>query len=583
MASSIDFGTLSTTGTTPRLSGTSSDLDTEALINALTDAKRIPALRLENKITENEAKLAAYSDLRGLMSDLQSSIQGLRNPPGLTGLENNLFEAKDVFFSSSTTTSPAELVGVSASNQAATGSFGLVVDQLAAARKFSSASTNSADQTLGDAFGDGSGIPVAGPDVAGTITIGLDGSGTNASIAVDHDMTIYDLNAAINAQSADAGVQSSVLKVSDTEYRLVVTATETGKEVVLGGNNETLDLLGLSADGGASFENSLQAPQEARITVDGVTITRSSNQISDAVEGITFNLFKADPSTTITVDVEPALNGVKESLNQFVNAYNAFRDFVDQQSVVGEGGAVGEGSVLFGDSTLRGLERSISGIISNPVSGLDTDALRSLGAIGITLDANNKLSIDDQKLDSLLLEDLDAVRDVMEFRFTSSSPDLSIFARGGALSDTEFTVDIVDSNNDGIIESATIDGVAVDVDGQFIIGQEGTAYAGLELFWSGTGSTSINATATSGVAERLFTGLDTALNNIDGTLSSAVESLETINETYRNDIARIDLRVENYREQLIEKYSAMEAALSLAEAMLNQIRATSEALTADNG
>ena len=73
------------------------------------------------------------------------------------------------------------------------------------------------------------------------------------------------------------------------------------------------------------------------------------------------------------------------------------------------------------------------------------------------------------------------VTDVFEFRFNSSSPDLALFGRTSALNDTEFTIDIVDADNDGIAESATIDGVAAEIDGNTIKGADGTDYQGLEL------------------------------------------------------------------------------------------------------
>ena len=85
MASSISFGSLSTSSGTPRLSGTSSNLDTEAVLQATYEAKRLPAVHLENKTTTNEAKIAAYESMQGLLESLRSAADGLRNPPGFLG------------------------------------------------------------------------------------------------------------------------------------------------------------------------------------------------------------------------------------------------------------------------------------------------------------------------------------------------------------------------------------------------------------------------------------------------------------------------------------------------------------------
>ena len=90
MSSSVELGSVSLSGSAPRLTGTASELDTETLVNALVEARRLPAVRYENDITENELKIAAYADLRTMLSDMQSAIEGLRNPPGF-------FSANEIF------------------------------------------------------------------------------------------------------------------------------------------------------------------------------------------------------------------------------------------------------------------------------------------------------------------------------------------------------------------------------------------------------------------------------------------------------------------------------------------------------
>ena len=56
---SIKFGSITSTGGATRLSGTNSSIDTDSLVTALTNAKKLPAIRLNNTITKNETKVAA--------------------------------------------------------------------------------------------------------------------------------------------------------------------------------------------------------------------------------------------------------------------------------------------------------------------------------------------------------------------------------------------------------------------------------------------------------------------------------------------------------------------------------------------
>lgn len=571
MASSIEFGNLRTDGSTVRLFGTSSGIDTDQLVDALVEAKRLPAVRIETKIAKNEAKIAALNELKDLLGGIRDAVAGLRNPPGILGIEDNIFEKKDVFFSSDTTTLPNELVGVSAANRADPGTFQLVVERLATAHKIAADPVASKDQTLADAFNGGAAF-------SGTFSIGVAG-GPTAEITVDGGMDILDLEAAIDAASGTTGVQASVLKVADNDYRLVLTAVETGKAIQLAhvSGDNVPDLVGLTTGGGTGIKNELQAAQTARITIDGVAIERSSNVIDDAVDGVTINLFKADPATTVTVEVQRSAASVREKITAFVEAWNAFRDFLDTHRQVSDTGEVAEEAVLFGDATLRQVAGILGSELVREVPGLPPGSLSSLAAIGISLDSSNRLVVDDRKLDDALLPRFDEVRGVFEFRFTSSSPDLRVFSRTNALADTQFTVDIVDADGDGVIESATIDGVAAEVSGGRIIGAAGTPYEGLELIWVGSGSTSIDVTATQGIADRFTNAIDAMLDEFDGTVTRAVSRLSDDNSRYRDDVAKIDERVERFRQSLIDRFAALERTLSMLDTLLGQVRAQAQA------
>lgn len=574
MASVIDFGRLSTAGTTPRLSGTSSGIDTDTLIAALVEAKRIPALRLENRITRNEAKLAALSELRGILTSIRDAASGLRNPPGFLGARSNLFEAKEAYYSSSTTTSPASLLAVRPDATADVGTYEVVVHQLATAQKLMSDAVADRGQDLATARNGGTAF-------SGSVTLGLAGGGS-ATIAVDGTMSLNDVRAAINAVSATTGITASVVSVSAGEHRLVLAARETGKAVTMAGagGDDVLAVLGLSADGGASPKNPIQTAQPARVTIDGLMVERSGNRIDDAIRGLTFELYRAEPGTTVTVEVGRALGGAKESIATLVERLNELRAFVERNSRVDESGRVDASSVLFGDTTLRSVASAVAGILSGRVDGLPADAAASLGALGITIDASNRLVVDEARLDAKLLGDLGAVRGVLEFTFTASSPDLALFSRTGRLGATQFTVDIVDADADGQPESAAIGSVALTVSGNSLRGPAGTAFDGLELIWTGRGSTSIDVTATRGIAERLYTSLESILDQVDGELATAAQGLEAQNKRHRVDIERIEARAEDYRQRLIEKFAAMESALALAKAMLQQVRTATDAMFA---
>jgi flagellar hook-associated protein 2 len=564
MDGSISFGTLATGNGSTRLGGTASKLDTETILKATYEAKRLPAVRLENRATSNEAKIAALEDLRSLLDTLKQAADGLRNPPGFLGAQGNAFETKQAFFSSSTAAPPGELVGVAVANTAAAGSFDLVVTQLATAAKLATAGTSSATERLGDAWNGGAAF-------SGTLEVGLAG-GASATVAIDDGMTIYDLRDRINGVQGTTGVRASVLKVSDTDLRLVMSAEETGKAITLG------DLTGIA---GGLVTSQLQAAQPAVFAIDGVAVTRLANQVDDILPGVTINLFKADPGTTISVSVEPSLGGIKERIAAFVQAYNAFRDFAAEQSAVDASGRPAPEAVLFRDQTMRGMVSGLGALIGGGVAGLDPTALASLRAIGIELDPNNRLKVDDGKLDNALLTRLDDVRSIFEFRFRSSSNELAVFARTNALAATAFAIEITDGDADGVPEAVTINGIAAELDGTTIKGAKGTAFEGLELIWTGKGSTTIDVEVSQGIADRVFNFVAPSTSRLDGSITRAVDNLKDINSSFARQIERIEERAVRARELLLERFTAMEAALALANTMLTQIRAQIDAMTAD--
>jgi flagellar hook-associated protein 2 len=114
--------------------------------------------------------------------------------------------------------------------------------------------------------------------------------------------------------------------------------------------------------------------------------------------------------------------------------------------------------------------------------------------------------------------------------------------------------------------------VALDVQGGKLTGRAGTAYAGLQMLWVGRGSATIDVTATQGVADRLYNILDAAADDLNGSLTRATDDLGQRNVDYRAEIDRIGERAERYRQRLIERFGAMETALSLAKSMLQQVQ-----------
>jgi flagellar hook-associated protein 2 len=125
------------------------------------------------------------------------------------------------------------------------------------------------------------------------------------------------------------------------------------------------------------------------------------------LDGLTLDLENAAPSTTITLTIGNNTEGVKETIQEFIDAYNTLRDYIAQNQKVTDG-TVSEYAYLFGDNLLRTMSQSLSRLLVQPYGSSDYN---SLGSMGITLDENNHLVLDEDALDTALENHFADVKD----------------------------------------------------------------------------------------------------------------------------------------------------------------------------
>ncbi|MDC7786786.1 flagellar filament capping protein FliD [Rhodoplanes sp. TEM] len=549
--STISSVTTSTSSTSTTSASVSTDWD--ALIEEAVEAKLSKADSIETKITANEAKISAYSEMQSLLQDVADAADALRAPTGTLAKENDVFQDRASYLTANGDVDATETVSVTADSGADIATYDLVITQVAKAHKVTSGSLASKSDDLG---------------YAGVFSLTVD-DGTAVNVTVTEDMSLADLAEAINNSSSSSGVQATVLQVSSGSYKLVLTATDTGKSITAAAvsGDDVLEELGILDEDGA-FANEAQAAQDAIIELDGVTITRDSNEIDDAIDGVTFYLYNTTPDdTSISVEIESDYTAVKEAVQALVDAYNAYREWALTQQATTTSGTASDDAVLFGDGTLRNINRSIADALATSIDSL------SLANIGITYDSSNNLELDEDALDDALLDNLDGIKALFAFELTSSSSDLMLLSRGSA-APSSFTLD-VEVDEDGTITSASVDGNSAlfTVSGSRIVGASGTIYEGFTFVFSGDADQSIDITTSYGLAEILYSAADTAADTNDGTLQSLIDDLEDVNSDYETKVSDIETKAEDYRTTLETRYANYQATISEAESMLAYLEA----------
>lgn len=348
------------------ISSLGSGMDIPSLVAQLVAAERAPT---ENRIArgENAAKtqLSAMGSLKSVFSGLQSALDKLR---------------KDGGSSARTATVPEEAgFTASAGTTAAVGDYDIEVLALASAHKLTSAGMP-ADTKLGT----GKLVIEAGDE---TIEVEIT-EGRN---------TLADIRSAINTAAAGKGVSASLVNADDGQH-LVLTATDTGTEgklrITTQGGNGGLSALVYDPGVQTSMSETVAAT-DARVKVDGLERTSSSNSLTDLLPGVTLNLTEAKPGETFTLKVGTDNAALQKTLQSFVSAYNAAISMT--KSLTAYNTETNTASALTGDSMVRGLQSQLRNLASEQVVDFK--------ALGLKINTDGTLALDTTELTKGLAED----------------------------------------------------------------------------------------------------------------------------------------------------------------------------------
>lgn len=372
------------------LTGIGSGIDIDSIVSALVSAEKAPKeaqlARLEKATT---TKFSALGQLKSALSAFQTALKALN--------DISLFENRTA--SSSNTGS----VTASASKTALAGTYQVAVNRLAASSKVASAAVD-------NTFSSGA------VEETFTVKLGVGDAGTEVKIAAGSDLssTRDQLNAALKDKGISVNIVSNPSSTTG-ESRLVFSSSTTGagEDVIVTG---TGNLAALAADGTVALNTAdtasagyITQAADAEFTIDGLTLNSPTNSVTGAIPEVTLELIaKTEADSPLTVTVGQDTDGVTDSIKEFVDAYNKLiKTSNELTSVV----SVGDGKEpvvggLVGDTTVRNL---LSAVRNELVSPASQDGVRVLADLGISTQKDGTLKIDDDKLETALEDNFDAV------------------------------------------------------------------------------------------------------------------------------------------------------------------------------
>ena len=424
--------------------GVGSGLDLGSLISGLIEAERAPAAnRLALKEQKYSTELSAFGLLRSSLSQFQSSLGGLQSAA--------VFKAKAI------TLSDPSILTASVENIADTGSYSIEVTALARAQ---SLATNAATAftTVDDTIGSGTLSIQFGSTTTGPYSFTPDLARAAQTIevnATNNNTTLSGLRDYINDN--EFGLQATIVD-NGSGYQLLLTSEQTGAansmEITVTGDgdgndtdNSGLSQLAFNASAQTSLTQTVAA-QDAALMINGLGITRDTNSVTGAINGVTLDLLKAEVGKIVNIDVDDNIGEATAAINEFVKTYNELDKNID--SLTAYNPETGSGSALTGDFTVRSISNRIRGIIFGSISGLAGN-IRSLVDIGITTNSSGTLDIDSAKLNDALKNYPAQVEALFAQQGRTTDPGVRYLSAGAATRPGDYAVNVISFLTQGVL------------------------------------------------------------------------------------------------------------------------------------
>ncbi|MBI4239323.1 MAG: flagellar filament capping protein FliD [Deltaproteobacteria bacterium] len=272
----------------------------------------------------------------------------------------------------------------------------------------------------------------------GTGTITLTYQSTTTDITIDSTNNTLDaIKTAINDAQSDV-VASIINDGQASPYRLVLTSAETGADTSI--TYSATGGITLAVDGALPV-----TPANAAFQVNGVSMTSASNTVTEAIQGMTFQLLTTETTDTINLTVKQNTSGIISNISSFVSAYNSLRSSLRTALLPDENGRLG---ALTKEQTLTNANVNISTIVGKFMSSVVGTGYTygTLAQIGITMDDKGMLKVDTAKLTTALESSVTNIRYLFQGTTGENGIAEEMYNYLDLLTKPNGTFDIIDKN-----------------------------------------------------------------------------------------------------------------------------------------
>ena len=273
--------------TTMSLSGLGTGIDWQTIISEYQTVDEATLTPVNNQIQTDQNEISAWQNLATQLTSLGTASSTLDSATGM-----DLYKAS---VGSSSSTSASSLLSATASTTAATGSYSVVINNMAQAEQLASNSFSSQSAAL---------------NISGTILI------NGKAVQIQSTDTLQNLESNINALNSGtnpSGVTASIFQSSSNTSRLVLTSDNTGASGISLENGSALDTLGsLGFNGtGTSIKNAIAggAKSDAFSSTSTAVEALLGNENQNLSGNVTINGISA------TIDLSDSLSTIQSNLS----------------------------------------------------------------------------------------------------------------------------------------------------------------------------------------------------------------------------------------------------------------------------
>ena len=539
--------------------GIGSGINTTELIKALVDADTAPQKEnLDNLEEKTKDKISTFGILKSNLLDFKNILKDIES------------QQEYGFVGNSSDTTVATLTA-SGSKAGSDINSSLTVTTLASRHTLTGPSLASPSSTVGQRnitinFGTWSADPTAGGGQSFTSN-----GQSQISVSATASTTLTDLRDAINNAATDSdndGTKDVLASIiyDGSNYMLMLKSESGASNEMKVTDSHATPAYAYDTTDGAQLTQRVAGVNSA-FTVDGISMSRTSNSVDDLFDGFTLDL-KKTTSSAVRISSSVDLDGVSDLLTGYVDTYN---QVMLNLTAMGANDPVNpeNDGVLIGDSTLREIRSELREMSSTAIKGYEGGPYY-LSYLGVSTNRDGTLAFDKGQMETQFKSKPETVRafftnnyatsnsniTISAFDFTNTKPGTYAFATDGSSTHTIGGVSATKSGDNYSVTSGDPQGLTIAVaNGSGVT--SGTIYYGKSF---------INQ-----VVDKLdnylsFNSiLDQRVDNLNDTLSTVAEKRSSL-----------EARIESITQRYARQYSAMESTIASFQETGNMLTAMLE-------